>query len=320
MKRRAFTLIELLVVIAIIAILAAILFPVFAQAKDAAKKTSSLSNIKQMGTATAIYTTDADDVMPLACGTRPEAGDNRWTYNVVHPTPENWKTSDIWGTPARINLASNYWANSVRQYVKNKEMYDNTGFQKYRNAADAADFAIAANASKVQSNNVVYNGLLHQWSATAIAQPAKLVMYWQGQGKGALEGRAVASPSLKCDAGASAAPTNCQFNPGGVPQQGASCASGHCWEWYWGDAAANFSPSAFAFSGSGLNTVRADSSAKFMKSGNANNQQMANYNNTPFSQIGLNTVPVGMWGCTPPGVNALPYYSCFFRPDSEFTY
>lgn len=66
MKRNsAFTLIELLVVIAIIAILAAILFPVFAQAKLAAKKTQSLSNIKQIGTSTAIYSSDSDDVLPL---------------------------------------------------------------------------------------------------------------------------------------------------------------------------------------------------------------------------------------------------------------
>lgn len=58
MKKAAFTLIELLVVIAIIALLAAILFPVFAQAKVAAKKTSSLSNLKQIGTALALYVTD----------------------------------------------------------------------------------------------------------------------------------------------------------------------------------------------------------------------------------------------------------------------
>lgn len=61
MERKAFTLIELLVVIAIIAILAAILFPVFAQAKAAAKKTQALSNAKQLGTASFLYMSDWDD-------------------------------------------------------------------------------------------------------------------------------------------------------------------------------------------------------------------------------------------------------------------
>jgi prepilin-type N-terminal cleavage/methylation domain-containing protein len=66
MRRLAFTLIELLVVIAIIAILAAILFPVFAQAKQAAKKTASLSNVKQMSLASIIYSNDYDDTfVPL---------------------------------------------------------------------------------------------------------------------------------------------------------------------------------------------------------------------------------------------------------------
>lgn len=60
--KKAFTLIELLVVIAIIAILAAILFPVFGQAKMAAKKTASLSNQKQLGVALQLYLNDSDDV------------------------------------------------------------------------------------------------------------------------------------------------------------------------------------------------------------------------------------------------------------------
>jgi prepilin-type N-terminal cleavage/methylation domain-containing protein len=64
MKRRAFTLIELLVVIAIIAILAAILFPVFAQAKEAAKKTQCVSNTKQTALAAIMYATDYDDTLP----------------------------------------------------------------------------------------------------------------------------------------------------------------------------------------------------------------------------------------------------------------
>jgi prepilin-type N-terminal cleavage/methylation domain-containing protein len=63
--KRAFTLIELLVVIAIIAILAAILFPVFAQAKAAAKRTSELSNVKNISLGIIIYQADFDDVLPL---------------------------------------------------------------------------------------------------------------------------------------------------------------------------------------------------------------------------------------------------------------
>jgi prepilin-type N-terminal cleavage/methylation domain-containing protein len=61
--RRAFTLIELLVVIAIIAILAAILFPVFASAKAAAKKTQAISNYKQLGLALHLYVSDYDDTI-----------------------------------------------------------------------------------------------------------------------------------------------------------------------------------------------------------------------------------------------------------------
>jgi prepilin-type N-terminal cleavage/methylation domain-containing protein len=64
-KNQAFTLIELLVVIAIIAILAAILFPVFAQAREAARKTSCLSNLKQMGLGMLMYTQDYDEKMVL---------------------------------------------------------------------------------------------------------------------------------------------------------------------------------------------------------------------------------------------------------------
>ncbi len=95
MTRRAFTLIELLVVIAIIAILAAILFPVFAQAKAAAKKTACLSNQRQLGIALTMYRDDADgmnfffghalDLSRLSPGAPLGATrDNRW-WNQILP-------------------------------------------------------------------------------------------------------------------------------------------------------------------------------------------------------------------------------------------
>ena len=65
-QRNAFTLIELLVVIAIIAILAAILFPVFAQAREKARSASCLSNLKQQGLATSMYVQDYDETFPIA--------------------------------------------------------------------------------------------------------------------------------------------------------------------------------------------------------------------------------------------------------------
>src|SRR5687768_4270631 len=63
-RRPGFTLIELLVVIAIIAILAAILFPVFAQAREAARKTSCVSNLRQIGVGILMYSQDYDEEFP----------------------------------------------------------------------------------------------------------------------------------------------------------------------------------------------------------------------------------------------------------------
>ncbi len=86
-NKKAFTLIELLVVIAIIAILAAILFPVFVQAKLAAKKTQDLSNMKQMGTATQLYLGDYDDVYGQAYYYKDDLGD---TGGYVHWTATHY--------------------------------------------------------------------------------------------------------------------------------------------------------------------------------------------------------------------------------------
>lgn len=86
-RTRAFTLIELLVVIAIIAILAAILFPVFAQAKVAAKKSASVSNLKQIGVAHFLYMSDYDDMF-VTSWAKGWVGD--WSF-FVQPYMKNTK-------------------------------------------------------------------------------------------------------------------------------------------------------------------------------------------------------------------------------------
>lgn len=95
---RAFTLIELLVVIAIIAILAAILFPVFAQAKLAAKSTADLSNTKQIDLALLMYANDNDDTYCFA-------------------TPESWSGAPSWGS------ASLGWTLTLQPYSKSLALF-----------------------------------------------------------------------------------------------------------------------------------------------------------------------------------------------------
>ncbi len=91
MHRRGFTLIELLVVIAIIAILAAILFPVFARARENARKTNCQSNEKQVAMGYLMYTQDYDGVLPLPHYQAAD-GSNIGPADVVQPYIKNWQS------------------------------------------------------------------------------------------------------------------------------------------------------------------------------------------------------------------------------------
>lgn len=86
MRRRGFTLIELLVVIAIIAILAAILFPVFARAREAARQSSCLSNTKQLALGVMSYTQDYDEQLPRSYDAGAPA---RGWFDVIQPYVKN---------------------------------------------------------------------------------------------------------------------------------------------------------------------------------------------------------------------------------------
>lgn len=128
-RRSGFTLIELLVVIAIIAILAAILFPVFARAREAARKSSCQSNLKQIATGFLMYTQDYDDTYPPWTGNANNVylGTNfglNWMYPslvgtyikngiVIDPVTNTGTLGAVWACPstkATLGAAANTYA------------------------------------------------------------------------------------------------------------------------------------------------------------------------------------------------------------------
>jgi prepilin-type N-terminal cleavage/methylation domain-containing protein len=114
-RRQGFTLVELLVVIAIIAVLAAILFPVFAKAREKARQTSCMSNLKQQGVATLMYVQDYDEMFPF---TRVPASPGccatpMYPRDVLEPYVKNW---NVWTCPSADRpgpSGSYYWAGDV---------------------------------------------------------------------------------------------------------------------------------------------------------------------------------------------------------------
>jgi prepilin-type N-terminal cleavage/methylation domain-containing protein/prepilin-type processing-associated H-X9-DG protein len=135
MRRKGFTLIELLVVIAIIAILAAILFPVFAQAREAARKTSCLSNQKQLGTAMLMYCQDYDETYP------------------------NWRT--LVPVSAEYPNGKITWVENMQPYCKNKQLW--------RCPSDSG-----ATANPATQNSYWLNAHVFRWSGITATGPSSI--------------------------------------------------------------------------------------------------------------------------------------------------
>ena len=161
MKQRAFTLIELLVVIAIISILAAILFPVFARARENARRTACLSNTRQIGLAVQMYSQDYDEKLV--------------SYRYIVPS----------------GATSYGWRKALESYVKNvqvficpsaKKVYDSCG-----TAYDPTIIGTSVNASGSYGYNYLYLGAdkrdavtslysLSDISIAAVQKPSETVM------------------------------------------------------------------------------------------------------------------------------------------------
>ncbi|HLO98699.1 MAG TPA: prepilin-type N-terminal cleavage/methylation domain-containing protein [Fimbriimonas sp.] len=305
--KRAFTLIELLVVIAIIAILAAILFPVFAQAKLAAKKTSALSNVKQMGTANAIYMSDNDDIFPHAF-TRRAANTYRW--NTLTPFPANVVPTGGWETPEVINQVQAHWANAVMPYVKNMEMYA-TSLQ----STQTVDAAFLAGVTPGVSG-LAMNGLLHTWSATAIDNPSLVPAFWTGIGSFQYKGRAFSNPSLNCPG-----VQNCSFNGGGVAQTDGVAAGGNQSAFF--TFGTTWTPYTYGDQkGGGALFSRADTSAKIQRVGTVIAPAFhAGASTDPYALVQPTGGGFSYWAtvdgnCATPSTGGTRYI-CYFRPDRQ---
>jgi prepilin-type N-terminal cleavage/methylation domain-containing protein/prepilin-type processing-associated H-X9-DG protein len=174
--RAGFTLIELLVVIAIIAILAAILFPVFAQAREKARAATCQSNLKQCGTALMMYVQDYDESFPLYdfYGGR---------YGGVYTQPAEAR-------PGNPEGRRGTWTTAVQPYVKNWRVFGcpscsiypfggpiNPGFE---------EFPIS----------YTMNGLVSNGSIAAVQDVASCILVWEGFGKAALRNYAGSDPQI----------------------------------------------------------------------------------------------------------------------------
>ena len=183
---RGFTLIELLVVIAIIAILAAILFPVFQKVRENARRATCESNMKQIALALIQYTGDYDEKYPIGV-----------PLTAFYGNPPSWNQDYVgWQYPCDpVNLPiqasgdCTIWANSMQPYA-------GTQITSCPSSVNLWNFY----GYKVMEpgTSYTYNGDLQLSTGSAVVAPATTVLIWPGMQDSTWEGRAFASPQLQC--------------------------------------------------------------------------------------------------------------------------
>jgi prepilin-type N-terminal cleavage/methylation domain-containing protein/prepilin-type processing-associated H-X9-DG protein len=176
-SRRAFTLIELLVVIAIIAILAAILFPVFAQAREKARQATCQSNLKQIGNAVTMYVQDYDETYPI--------NDGRGSIPAFYTQPPDAR--GVW-SEARAGV----WATTLQPYIKSYRIY-----QCPSCPLDTTTLSAPLNAGATEYPiSYTYNGQLACSTLAAVTSPSTCINFWEGFGKASIRNYALSTPSF----------------------------------------------------------------------------------------------------------------------------
>lgn len=305
--KRAFTLIELLVVIAIIAILAAILFPVFAQAKIAAKKTSALANVKQSAAGVIIYTADADDNFPSSYSYIQGTPNGLWTgYGSL--TPAGWGNDGFY-LRAEDEVA---WSNSTNPYRKNWGVTEMTGMPV---EAPPSFVTRRVGGPNKEITSFGMNGLLHCLSTTAVGAPSTVTMLWSPHGAIRHDGVNYSSPYLNCSSFSATAPP-CRWSPSAGPQGQTSGLQGFMM-WY---TDSNVGPGDFTYWAYAKSTpyVYCDTSAKVKPIGRgapmvANNNPFGD----PFATYDAQGIEWSYYICNAPGTTGGVQYPCFFRPDRD---